>query len=72
MQDYTVFLRAVASTVTGADLLYTAAGMLSSSKSAAAWHHNQAVLVMTARLLDLPDTDPEIVEYALRSLPTRE
>ena len=53
-KDFTVLLRAVAHSVSGADILYTAASLLTPGKNAAERTHNMSVLVMAARLLRLP------------------
>jgi len=68
---HTVYLRAVAGTITGAGLLYTAASMLLSPSDDAALIHNAAVVDLTTRLLELPTTNPDAVETALRNLPER-
>lgn len=65
MQPHQVLLRAVGGTVSGADVLFVARGMLGNSAII-----NRTVTSMVVRLLELPyDTDHEIVMLALRSLP---
>lgn len=72
MRDYTIVLRAVSTTMRATDMLYVAASLLTSGSNAQGRAVNGAIVEMTARLLDLPTTEPELVERVLRNLPDTE
>lgn len=71
-KSHHVLLRAVAHSVTGADVLYLGAEMLTSGRNAEQRAMNLALCVMVSRLLGLTETDPELMERVLRDLPIRE
>lgn len=66
VKEYVVMLRACSTPLTAIDMMYEAADLLGRSATV-----NRTVCAMVARLLDLPDTHPEVIERVLRDLPTR-
>jgi hypothetical protein len=72
MREYTVLLRAVATTMNATDMLYISASLLTPGETQADKAVNRTVVSMVARLLDLPDNRPALVERVLRNLPEPE
>lgn len=71
ISEFVIILRAVATTVRATEMLYIAADLLTPGETESDRRVNATVAMMTARLLDLSEADPEMTERVLRSLPER-
>lgn len=69
MQEFALLLRAGTLRISAVHMMYDAAGLLREVNTAEDRVHNDAILMMVARLLDFSTNQPDIVERVLRSLP---